>query len=65
MGLWKQRDPIARLAKALEIQSLLSTDELMAIEQEIETLTLSTLEEARKAPYPDTNQLLDCVYYQR
>jgi pyruvate dehydrogenase E1 component alpha subunit len=65
LGLWKKRDPIARLIKALENQSILTRDELIVLDQEIETLITTALEEARKAPYPDASQLLNCVYYQR
>ena len=63
LGLWKQRDPISRLAKALENQSLLSAQALTAMRDEVDSLTTEALEEARKAPYPPDSQLLDCVYY--
>jgi pyruvate dehydrogenase E1 component alpha subunit len=61
--LWKQRDPISRLAKALENQSFLSAEALTAMRDEVDSLTTGALEEARKAPYPADSQLLDCVYY--
>lgn len=63
LSLWKQRDPIGRLVKALENQSLLNKETLTTIQQEIDNLTTQALEEARKAPYPPDSQLLDCVYY--
>lgn len=61
--LWKQRDPIARLAQALEDCSVLSAEALTAMRDEVDRLTASALEEARKAPYPPESQLMDCVYY--
>jgi TPP-dependent pyruvate/acetoin dehydrogenase alpha subunit len=61
--LWKQRDPIARLAQALEDCSVLSAEALTAMRDEVDSLTASALEEARKAPYPPESQLMDCVYY--
>jgi pyruvate dehydrogenase E1 component alpha subunit len=63
LSLWKQRDPISRLAKALENQSFLSAKALTAMHDEVDSLTTEALEEARKAPYPADSQLLDCVYY--
>ena len=61
--LWKQRDPISRLAKALDNQSFLSAEALTTIREEVDSLTTEALEQARIAPYPPDNQLLDCVYY--
>ena len=61
--LWKQRDPISRLAKALDNQSFLSAEALTTIRHEVDSLTTEALEQARIAPYPPDNQLLDCVYY--
>ena len=61
--LWKQRDPISRLAKALDNQSSLSAEALTTIRDEVDSLTTEALEQARIAPYPPDNQLLDCVYY--
>jgi TPP-dependent pyruvate/acetoin dehydrogenase alpha subunit len=61
--LWKQRDPISRLAKTLDNQSFLSTEALTTIREEVDSLTTEALEQARIAPYPPDNQLLDCVYY--
>ena len=60
--LWKYRDPIRRLAQALENQSFLSPEALTAMHDELDSLTSEALEEARKAPYPADSQLLDCVY---
>jgi pyruvate dehydrogenase E1 component alpha subunit len=60
--LWKQRDPISRLAKALDNQSFLSAEALTTIRDEVDSLTTEALEQARIAPYPPDNQLLDCVY---
>jgi pyruvate dehydrogenase E1 component alpha subunit len=60
--LWKQRDPISRLVKALENQSFLNASALTAMRDEVDSLTTKALEEARKAPYPPDSQLLDCVY---
>jgi pyruvate dehydrogenase E1 component alpha subunit len=60
--LWKQRDPIRRLAQALENQSFFNAQALTAMRDEVDSLTTKALEEARKAPYPADSQLLDCVY---
>lgn len=63
LTLWKQRDPISRLAEALENQSFLSTEALTAMRDQVDSQTTEALEAARKAPYPPDSQLLDCVYY--
>jgi pyruvate dehydrogenase E1 component alpha subunit len=65
LSLWKQRDPISRLAQSLENQSFLSSEAFSTMWQEIDTLATNALEEARKAPYPVESKLLDWVYYER
>jgi pyruvate dehydrogenase E1 component alpha subunit len=61
--VWKKRDPIARLAQSLEDRGFLSNEGFESITTEMENIINKALGQARQDPYPENQQLLDCVYY--
>ncbi|CCQ53683.1 thiamine pyrophosphate-dependent dehydrogenase E1 component subunit alpha [Crocosphaera watsonii] len=63
LTIWKKRDPIARLTQSLLEKNCLSKEELDSINQSIEQTIKQAIDQARKDPYPEHEQLLDCVYY--
>lgn len=65
LDVWKKRDPIGRLAQALIAKGALRQEELDVIVQNMQSTTQKALEQARQDPYPEANQLFDCVYYQK
>lgn len=65
LGVWKKRDPINRLAQALIQANSLTEGILEEISRDVQAEIDQALEQARQDPYPETPQLLDCVYYQK
>ena len=62
LSLWKGRDPIRRLAAALESARLLSSAEFVELQQEVRNLITNSWTYAEQSPYPDQSALLDLVY---
>ncbi len=62
LGLWKQRDPVRRLAQALEAVGWLSTEEFIGLDAEVQVAINDAWGCAEQAPYPDTSALLNLVY---
>ncbi|MFZ2486576.1 MAG: thiamine pyrophosphate-dependent dehydrogenase E1 component subunit alpha [Anaerolineae bacterium] len=60
---WKGRDPIRRLAVALELAGALSTDQFIALQNEIRQMITETWAKAELDPFPPSSALLDWVYF--
>ncbi len=63
LTLWKGRDPVQRLAAALEAKNFLSTSEFSQLQDEVDVLIEDTWDQAERDPYPDEKELLDLVYF--
>jgi TPP-dependent pyruvate/acetoin dehydrogenase alpha subunit len=59
--LWKRRDPIGRLARAMERAGFVSTEELETITRRSEKQVAEAWERATEAPWPDPRALLERV----
>jgi pyruvate dehydrogenase E1 component alpha subunit len=59
---WKQRDPIARLARALTRGGRVRASDLRRLANQVSLEVSEALEEARSSPYPTEDTLLDTVY---
>lgn len=59
---WKKRDPIARLASALDNADIATIDVVSSLKHRVDVDVRNALERARSAPYPDAARLLDSVY---
>lgn len=59
---WKQRDPIARMASAMMTARILGSEELLAMDQGIETEVQEALESAREAPFPENDATTRYLY---
>ena len=64
LHLWKQRDPIARLCRALEGEGLMTRQAFDRARGEIQDAVEKTWSHSASAPYPETTNLLDLVYEQ-
>jgi pyruvate dehydrogenase E1 component alpha subunit len=62
LALWKGRDPIARLAAALDAAGAFDREAREALGAAVDERVRSALAEARAAPYPPETLLLDAVY---
>lgn len=65
LAKWKGRDPVKRLAKAMEREGMLSPVELSQFQEEIDTFIDTAWENAEQAQFPDQSALLDLVYYRK
>jgi len=65
LGQWKRRDPIRRLAVALQERGLLSLERLALLEQEIDDLIAEAWTRAEASPFPPRSQLQEVVYSHR
>ncbi|MHB1002049.1 MAG: thiamine pyrophosphate-dependent dehydrogenase E1 component subunit alpha [Armatimonadota bacterium] len=61
--LWKMRDPIMRLAKALANNGILSESDFIELKNHVKSKVESAAKIAVEADYPDMSQLLGPVYY--
>ncbi|MBL4608645.1 MAG: thiamine pyrophosphate-dependent dehydrogenase E1 component subunit alpha [Pseudomonadales bacterium] len=59
---WKKRDPIQRLRQGLVNQRKMDDSEFNAMDREISKDLMRAINEAKKSPYPEQNDLLDYVY---
>lgn len=62
LGRWKSRDPVRRLAMAMEKGKMLSPEGFPKLQEEVVTLIESAWLRAEQAPYPDYSALHDLVY---
>jgi len=62
IGLWKKRDPIARLVNGLLRSGSLSPQVYEEIQDRVETEIHEAWRMAKSAPFPDASSLLDWVY---
>ncbi len=62
LRLWKQRDPIQRLARALEMLDWLSIEGYADLDNEVKMLVDDAWQRAEQSPYPDPSALLELVY---
>lgn len=62
LGLWKERDPVERLARALESEGLLSSTQRGELESEVREQIAAAWKWAEDQPFPDESALLDLVY---
>jgi pyruvate dehydrogenase E1 component alpha subunit len=62
LALWKGRDPIGRLVKALLAERDVTVQDIEDIEQGIRRDLRNALQSARSAKYPDEDALLRVVY---
>ncbi len=59
---WKQRDPVRRLADAMLAAGLIDDTFLESLKQEVESEVTAAVDNARAAPYPDSQALMDHVF---
>lgn len=64
LALWKQRDPVARLRKALEAAAQLDATGFERIDQPVRELVRDAWGRAEAAVYPEISALLGSVYAQ-
>ena len=62
LEIWKTRDPISRLRKALIVTGNLTADEEIEILAEINELVTKSWNEALADPFPNSSATLDFVY---
>jgi TPP-dependent pyruvate/acetoin dehydrogenase alpha subunit len=62
LASWKQRDPVTRLAVALELAGTLSSSEYVDMQREIRQSTSEAWTRAEQGPFPPQSALLDWVY---
>lgn len=60
--LWKQRDPLRRLADALIADGTLNQSEFIALQESVRTEVAMAWAEAEKAPFPPAENTLSMVY---
>lgn len=65
LAKWKGRDPVNRLAKAMEQERMLSPVDLSKSQEEINTLIDIAWENAEQAQFPDQAALLGLVYHRK
>lgn len=63
--LWKGRDPIRRLAQALEERGILSPEELSKMESDVNSDVADAWNRAKSDPFPSQQELLARVYSDR
>jgi acetoin:2,6-dichlorophenolindophenol oxidoreductase subunit alpha len=59
---WRRRDPIATFRQRLLDERLAATEEIVAVEQQIQALLDEAVEFAAASPLPDPGSVLDGVY---
>ncbi len=62
LALWKERDPVGRLATALQRAGALSADEFAEMQDEVRRHILEAWVQAEQDPFPPQSALLDWVY---
>jgi TPP-dependent pyruvate/acetoin dehydrogenase alpha subunit len=60
--VWKKRDPIARLARALEAASILPSNAVDSITRRLRDQIADAWDRALNDPYPDETSLLDWTW---
>jgi pyruvate dehydrogenase E1 component alpha subunit len=63
--LWRKRDPIPRLAKALLAEGLATEERLAELDREIERSVEEAVAFAEASPDPDPSTLYDHVFAER
>jgi pyruvate dehydrogenase E1 component alpha subunit len=63
LGQWKHRDPIQRLATALEQARIMPAARFSRLKEEVANLIEEAWSCAAQAPYPDQAALLDWVHF--
>jgi TPP-dependent pyruvate/acetoin dehydrogenase alpha subunit len=64
LALWKGRDPIRRLATALQDAGMLFADDFVALRAEVQKSVMDAWARAEQSPYHEQSALLDLVYSQ-
>lgn len=62
---WKGRDPVRRLAKAMEEKGFLSAERFSKLQEEVSTLINAAWMKAEQGDFPDQAALLDLVYFRK
>lgn len=62
---WKGRDPVRRLAKAMEEKGCLSSERFSKLQEEVSTLINAAWMKAEQGDFPDQAALLDLVYFRK
>jgi len=62
LALWKKRDPVRRLAEALQAAGHLPLEGYDRIERDVRHLVGEAWQRAERAPFPPASALLDLVY---
>lgn len=60
--LWKGRDPIGRLASALQLANALSVEQYIAMQADIRQMVVAAWRQAEQDPFPPQAALLDWVF---
>ena len=63
LAVWKERDPVRRLATAMMDAGLMPATHLSEMKEEVKSLVADAWSRAIQSPYPDQAALLDWVYY--
>lgn len=62
---WKGRDPVGRLANAMEEKGLLAPEMFSKLQEEVATLINTAWMKAEQGEFPNQNALLDLVYFRK
>jgi pyruvate dehydrogenase E1 component alpha subunit len=60
--IWKERDPIVRLAKQLRDQAIISPDDLKELQEEINATVNEAIRFADNSPWPESEELMKDIY---
>jgi len=63
LALWKGRDPVRRLAAALETAGSLSSGQFAALQRDVRQMIEVAWAQAERDPFPSPAALLDWVFY--
>lgn len=62
---WKGRDPVRRLAKAMQEKGFLSAERFSKVQEEVSTFVNAAWMKAEQGDFPDQAALLDLVYFRK
>ncbi len=65
LSIWKKRDPIGRLEKALVDDGSIDSNKIDEIDNEIDKVVNNAWLRAESDPYPESEQLMNTVYYDK
>jgi len=60
--IWKERDPIVRLAKQLRDQAIISPDDLKELQETINAMVDESVQFADSSAWPEMEELMKDIY---